>query len=39
VLAAPGPTAIGTSFGSAKDYVFRNMWLPGPWSQRADWIN
>lgn len=39
VLDAPGPTAIGTSFGSAKDYVFRAMWLPGPWSQRADWTN
>lgn len=38
VLAAPGPTAVGTSFGTSKDYVFRAMWLPGPWSQRASWI-
>lgn len=39
VLAAPGPTAVGTSFGSSKDYVFRSMWLPGPWSQRPGWVN
>ena len=39
VLTAPGPTAVGTSYGSSKDFVFRNMWFPGPWSQRADWMN
>lgn len=39
VLVAPGPTAVGTSFGSSKDYVFRSMWLPGPWSQRPGWVN
>ena len=39
VLAAPGPTAVGTSFGSSKDYVFRSMWLPGPWGQRPGWVN
>jgi len=39
VLAAPGPTAVGTSFGSSKDYVFRAMWLPGPWGQRPGWVN
>jgi hypothetical protein len=39
VLTAPGPTAVGTSYGSSKDYVFRNMWFPGPWSERTDWMN
>lgn len=38
-LTAPGPTAIGTSFGASKDYVFRSMWLPGPWAQRPGWVN
>jgi len=39
VLAAPGPTAVGTSFASSKDFVFRSMWLPGPWAQRPGWVN
>jgi ABC-type amino acid transport substrate-binding protein len=37
-LTAPGPTAIGTSFGASKDFVFRNMWVPGPWLQRPGWV-
>lgn len=37
-LQAPGPTAIGTSFGASKDFVFRSMWLPGPWAQRPGWV-
>ncbi|MFO1058615.1 MAG: transporter substrate-binding domain-containing protein [Dongiaceae bacterium] len=39
VLAAPGPTAVGTSFATSKDFVFRAMWLPGPWAQRPGWVN
>jgi hypothetical protein len=38
VLTAPGPTAIGTSSTSSKDYVFRAMWFPGAWVQRPDWV-
>jgi hypothetical protein len=33
-LDAPGPTAIGTSFGASNDFVFRGTLLPGPWQQR-----
>lgn len=35
---APGPTAIGTSYSGSKDYLFRSMWLPGPWLQRPTWV-
>lgn len=38
VLLAPGPTAIGTSFGSSKDFSFRSMWMPGTWAQRPGWV-
>lgn len=37
-LLAPGPTAIGSSFSSSRDYLLRGIWLPGPWLQRPDWV-
>jgi ABC-type amino acid transport substrate-binding protein len=37
-LLAPGPTAIGTSYAASKDYLWRSMWLPGPWLQRPGWV-
>ncbi len=37
VLLAPGPTAIGTSFGKSQDFTFNSMWVPGPWAQRPSW--
>lgn len=36
-LTAPGPTAIGTSFGASKDYQLVGMFLAGPWTQRPGW--
>ena len=32
-IEAPGPTAVGTSFGSSEDYVFDNIFISGPWLQ------
>lgn len=37
-LTAPGPAAVGTSYGSSEDYLFRSMWVPGPWLQRPTWV-
>jgi len=37
-ILAPGPTAVGTSFGFSKDYQWRSMWVPGPWLQRPGWV-
>jgi ABC-type amino acid transport substrate-binding protein len=37
VLTAPGPTAIGTSFGTSKDYQMVGMFYAGPWAQRPGW--
>ncbi|MCB9992117.1 MAG: transporter substrate-binding domain-containing protein [Hyphomicrobiaceae bacterium] len=36
-LLAPGPTAIGTSFGASKDYRMESTFLAGPWTQRPGW--
>lgn len=33
-LLAPGPTAIGTSYDSSKDFTFMSTWISGPWMQR-----
>lgn len=33
-LLAPGPTAIGTSFGASKDFRLESTYLAGPWTQR-----
>lgn len=32
-LLAPGPAAIGTSYGSSNDMNWRFMYVPGPWRQ------
>jgi hypothetical protein len=37
-LTAPGPAAIGTSYGASEDYLMRSMWVTGPWLQRPDWV-
>lgn len=37
VLLAPGPTAIGTSFGASKDFRMAGMFYAGPWAQRPGW--
>ncbi len=36
-ITAPGPTAIGTSFGASKDYLLAGMFYAGPWTQRPGW--
>jgi len=36
-LLAPGPTAIGTSFGASKDFRLESTFLAGPWTQRSGW--
>ena len=36
-LTAPGPTAIGTSFGASKDFKLESAFLAGPWTQRKGW--
>lgn len=36
-LLAPGPTAIGTSFGASKDFKLESAFLAGPWTQRKGW--
>jgi polar amino acid transport system substrate-binding protein len=36
-LTAPGPTTIGTSYDSSKDYRFVSMFVAGPWLQRPSW--
>ena len=36
-LLAPGPTAIGTSYGASKDFKLESSFLAGPWTQRAGW--
>lgn len=33
-LDAPGPIAIGTSFGASNDFQFKGILVPGPWQQR-----
>jgi polar amino acid transport system substrate-binding protein len=37
-MIAPGPTAIGTSSQTSKDYNFVGMWLPGPWAQAPGYV-
>ncbi len=37
-LDAPGPTAIGTSFGASNDFQFKGILLPGPWQQRPGYV-
>ncbi|MFV0332685.1 MAG: transporter substrate-binding domain-containing protein [Tropicimonas sp.] len=37
VFLAPGPTAIGTSFGASKDFRMSGMFYAGPWAQRPGW--
>lgn len=36
-LLAPGPTAIGTSYGASKDFKLESAFLAGPWTQRKGW--
>jgi ABC-type amino acid transport substrate-binding protein len=37
-LQAPGPSAIGTSFGASKDYQAQGMLISGPWLQYQGYV-
>ena len=37
-MTAPGPAEVGTGFGQTKDYLFRGMWVPGPWAQTPGFV-
>ena len=37
VLIGPGPTAIGTAWGSSMDYSMKSTFFAGPWTQRPTW--
>lgn len=37
-LDAPGPTAIGTSFGASNDFQFKGILVPGPWQERPGYV-
>jgi ABC-type amino acid transport substrate-binding protein len=35
---APGPSLVGTGYGSSKDYVWRGIWPSGAWLQRPGYV-